>query len=125
MNERAKGKILEVIEIAILITLILTRFFIASEQNTWISVLNYMGLIIAKVSLYMEIHRQCSTYKKFDMVTGIFVIILAILAVIAGLVFAEIVVLDTKIKDVISLFTLLITLPIRLYVSIIDEVIKD
>lgn len=125
MDDQGNRKILELIEIAVISTLILTRFFIASDENTWISLLNYMGLVIAVVSLYTDIRRQCFKYKKIDLITGIFVIVIIVIAVIAGLIFAEIIILNTKYNDIISLFTLLITLPVRLYISIIKEAIKD
>jgi len=125
MGDRTKEKILEVIEIAVLLTLIVVRFFISSDENVWISVLNYVGLILAFSSLYLEIRTDCSTYKKFDFVTGVFVICFVVLSVFAGLILTEIITLSTKASDIIMLVTLLITLPMRFYKSIIAEALKD
>ena len=125
MGDRTKEKILEVVEIAILLTLIVVRFFISSDENVWINVLNYFGLILAFSSLYLEIRTDCSAYKKFDFVTGIFVIGFVVLSMFAGLILTEIITLNTKASDIIMLVTLLITLPMRLYKSIIAEALKD
>lgn len=125
MGDRTKEKILEVIEIALLLTLIVVRLFISSDENVWISVLNYFGLILAFSSLYLEVRTNCLTYKKFNFVTGIFVIGFIILSIFAGLILAEVITLSSRASDIIMLVTLLITLPMRLYKSIIAEALKD
>lgn len=125
MENREKTKILQIIEVVILFILIVVRLVITSEENAWISLLNYIGLILAVVSLYSDIRAACSHYRKFDFVTGVFVLCLLVLGVIAGLIFAEIIIVKTKGNDIILLLTLLTTLPMRLYESIIADAIKD
>lgn len=123
--ERTKQKILEIVEIVLLLTLIGARIAINSDENNWISLLNYIGLLIAYVSLYLDISAECARNKKFDVFTGWFVVLLGILVFIGALILSEIIVLNTKMNDIILLVTLLVSLPTRLYKSIIVELTKN
>lgn len=123
--ERTKQKIMEIVEIVLLLTLIGVRLVIKSDDNSWISLLNYIGLLIAYVSLYLDISVDCSKNKKFNAVTGWFVVLLGVLVFIGALILSEIIVLNTKMNDIILLVTLLVSLPTRLYKSIIVELTKN
>lgn len=123
--ERTKQKIMEIVEIVLLLTLIGVRLVIESDDNTWISLLNYIGLLIAYVSLYLDISADCAKNKKFNAVTGWFVVLLGVLVFIGALILSEIIVLNTKMNDIILLVTLLVSLPTRLYKSIIVELTKS
>lgn len=125
MEERTKVKILGTIEVVVLLVLIIVRLFISSDENIWISTLNYVGLMLAYVSLYFEVRADCLNYKKFDFVTGIFVISIIPLTILAGVIATGLITLSTKSNDIILLITLLISLPMQLYKSIILNAIKD
>lgn len=125
MIDKTKSQLMEIAEIALLVTLIVIRVLISSDENTWISLLNYLGLIIAVVSLYLEIHEEYSSYRKLDLVTGVFAVLLIILVVLAGLILTEIIVLNTKCNDIILLLTLLVALPARFYKRLIARAITE
>ena len=125
MRDNTNNRILEIAEISVLVTLLFIRLFIKSDQNNWISLLNFAGFIIAYVSLYASIYRSCSTYKKIDIVTGVFIILLVLQMIIAGLILSEVLILSTKCNDIILILTLLITLPTKLLSNLIANLIKN
>lgn len=125
MKEHTKERILEIIEVFVLCTLIVARFLISEDNIAWISLLNYLGLFIAFASFFMMSCEEFSTKKKFNVVAGVFVVVMIILSVIAGLIFAGLIVLNTKWNDIILLVTLLVSLPTRLYISWISDFVKD
>ena len=125
MKDHTKNRILEIIVFFVLLTLIFVRFVISEDNNTWISLLNYLGLFIAVGSLFLTLCDEFSSREKFSVIAGGFLIVLIILAIIAGLIFAGIIELNTKWNDIILLLTLLASLPTRLYISWISDFVKD
>ena len=118
-------RIIEIIEVFWLCTLLVVRLCVKSDQNNWITLLNVLGLIITCVSFWSNVYNRCSGYKKMNMVTGIFLVVLLFLTILAALVFAEIITLNTKCNDLILIVTLLLSLPVELLTSIIANMIKD
>lgn len=125
MEKQAERKVFEIVEVVILSTLLFVRIFGNSEENNWINLLNFISLIVSFVSLYMNIRTECSTYKKFDIITGIFALILIALAIVLSFILSGGISLNTKCNDIILIITLLLTLPTKLYCNIIGDIIKD
>lgn len=125
MEKQAERKVFEIVEVVILSTLLFVRIFVNSEENNWINLLNFISLIVSFVSLYMNIRTECSTYKKFDIITGIFALILIALAIVLSFILSGGISLNTKCNDIILIITLLLTLPTKLYCNIIGDIIKD
>ncbi len=125
MEKQAERKVFEIVEVVILSTLLVVRLFSNSEENNWINLLNFIGLIVAFTSLYMSIRMECSVYKKFDIITGAFVLILIALTIVLSFILTGFISLNTKWNDIILIITLLISLPTKLYCNIIGDIIKD
>jgi len=120
-----KERIIDVVVITLIITLIVVRIFAPSDGGIWISFFNYISLVIAYVSVYLEIHSKSSTYEKFNVITGVFVIVLIGLVIFAGLIISEVIKLNAKTNDIILLITLLVTLPTRFYTTLILKAVKE
>ena len=114
-----KQKILGICEVVLLVTLIVARLLISSEQNQWISLLNYCGFVIAFIALFLDIYNDFSTRRGFNTITGVFILTLVVLIAFAALILSGVIIISTKCSDVILLGTLLITLPTRFYKSLI------
>ncbi len=114
MDEQ-RGFLLEIVEITLLLTLLIVRFFISEENNMWISLLNHFGLIIAVTSLHQDVLLMYRGMPKMSFVTGVFVVILVVLMIAFALIFASVFVPNTKYNDMILLLTLLVSLPARYY----------
>lgn len=117
-----KTKMIELMTIVVLVTLIVTRIILETlsdgTQSTeqWIAVVNYIGLPIAVYSLYMQVAGKCSAFVK-----GLGVIVCCLLIIPGVLIFTEVLTLNSLWNDLIMLVTLLISLPTRLYCSLLTK----
>lgn len=125
MGSKPGRKVFEIVEIVVLSTLLLIRLLFDSEENNWVNLLNFASLVVAFVSLYINVRTECLQYKKFDSITGCFVLILVALMVVFSFILAGKIPLNTKCNDVILIITLLLTLPSKLYSCIIANIIKN
>ena len=125
MKKHNNSIIVEIVEFAALLLLLFVRIFIQSNQNTWIDLLNFIGLALAGWSLYIGIRSDCLKYKKFSLVTGFFVIVLLVWVIFFCFILVGKLSFSDRINDVILIITLLLTLPARLYKRVMVSIIKD
>lgn len=120
-----KTKMIELMTIVVLMTLIVTRICLEilsdGTQSTehWISVVNYMGIPIAVYSLYMQVAGNCNAFTK-----GLGAIVCCLLIIPGVLIFTQVLTLNSLWNDLILLVTLLISLPTRLYCSLLTKKAK-
>lgn len=112
--------ILQAIVAVILFALIVIRVFLKDEEcGNWISVLNSMGLVVAVFTLHDELKKTYGQAKKFDLITGVFVVVIAVFCLLVLLIWLGIISLSTLWSDVILLVTLLVSLPVRFYKKLV------
>lgn len=119
---KQKSNIYELFTIAILFTLISTRFFCVNTN--WIDAVNFAGLITACISLYFDTYEMCKNYRKVNMFTGISIFALAILVVLEVLIIIKVLNISALWNDIITLGALLVSLPANLYKKILAELLK-
>lgn len=123
MTENKKN-IYDILIIAVLITLVIIRLFLRKNDCSWINAINFGGIIIAYASLYFEIFSACKKLEKINYYTGISVFILIVLVVIEVLVAFNIIKISSLGNDVITLITLLISLPAKFYKKLIAHMLN-
>ena len=116
---KIKQNLLYICLIVAIITLLFCRLFTNAINQTAIQTINFLGLIISIVTLYMELYVQYKDKTKFISFTGLFVILVIVLIAILILLAFSIVILNDRANDFISFLTLLISLPSRFYITII------
>ena len=111
-----------------IIALIIVRLFMSSPSKHWISTLNFIGLILATISLYTKIIAKCRGNKNAARFVGyftiIFIIVLLAFFIILALIFAQTITLPSKANDIVFLLTLLFSLPSDELVLLIDKIIN-
>lgn len=122
--QKSKKLIRDIVVAAVLITLIFARVILSEENCLWINAINFAGIIMACVSLYVDIFNECRKLEKINLFTGVCVCILAILVVVEVLVFLNIIKFSTRWNDVITLLVLLISLPSKLYTKVFAKILK-
>lgn len=110
--------------VVILITLIVIRLTLPEGSYPWINAINYMGFVVAIVSLFFTFHSKYGQYKKTYPIIGVFMLLSTILIIIGVLIFTNILVPTSKANDSIMLLTLLISLPSELYIQLIGQYVK-
>ena len=118
-----KSNIYNIVTVAILITIIIVRLFLTDIDN-WINAINFAGIIIACFSLYCDTFQECKNYKKINMFTGISILVFCVFVIIEVLIVIEIISVSNLGNDVITLCTLLLSLPANLYKKILAELLK-
>lgn len=106
-----------------LITLIIIRFT-NNNPNSWISCLNYIGLVIAVFGFLFEFSSRYSGNKVANFIKGIVIIVIALLIVFGCLIVTETIKIDALANDEILLFTLLISLPTNYYCELLDKIVR-
>lgn len=100
-----------------LLTLIVVRIVITSV--TWMGIVSYIGLVIAIWDFYKDIEDEFIFYAKFYTVRGVFILLFIVLMILGILMIISIISIDDRIVDVLTLLTLLISLPKKFLCSII------
>lgn len=115
-----KKKAINIFAFFFLITAFVIRMFISNERSTWIEIINLAGLFLAVLNLYSMCYLKTD---KFKIVTGIFALILLLMAIGGVLMVADVWKLDARQNDLLTILTLLISLPSDLYVLWIKKAI--
>lgn len=90
----------------------------------WMGIISYIGLTIALWDLYKDIEEDYCCYEKpFYIFRGIYILIFLISAVLGVLLFVKILKITSKISDLFTLLTLLISLPRKLVCTTIGKLI--
>ena len=123
MNEN-KIVIKDIFCVGAIITLIAVRFLVSEDNCLWINAINFSGIIMACLSLYFYIFKECKELKKINLFTGVSVCILAVLVIVEILVILNLIKFSNLWNDVITLVVLLISLPEVLYKRIFIKILK-
>lgn len=104
-----------------LILLILIRIF--SNEGGWMVGIQYIGLGIAYLDLFSNILGTTKKIKIFKKVLGIMILFMLICIIIAILGSLQIVgiLAEQKAMDIVTLITLLLSLPQKLYLRLLEE----
>ena len=121
MTVEEKDKILGIAEVVFLITLGFIRVLSVSTECAWISLVNYIGLVISISGFYIDLDFECSRNPKFTIIRGIFIIVVIIMAILLALIATSVLKLNTLANDLILLITLLVTLPAKFYKQLIKS----
>lgn len=118
-----KKSTFELFVVVALAALIIIRLF-AHEADSWISCMNYFGLVIAVCGLLIAFSSQCEKNKTVDFIKGLFIIVIAILIVIGCLIATGTIKLSVLANDEILLGTLLISLPTNYYCVLLGKLVE-
>ena len=114
----------DIVVFAVVFTLMIVRIFTPHENCLWINAINFAGVIIACIALYIDVFNECKGVEKINLFTGISVCILVVLVIIEVLVVINIIEFSVLWNDLITLFILLISLPTKLYTRIFSNLLK-
>lgn len=115
---------LNVAIVFVLLVLVCIRFFISDENCNWISAINFSGILMAWANIHIDLYTELNNCEKIHFFTGISYSIIAILVVITILVLFGIISFSIRTNDIITLITLLISLPCELHKKILGRFIK-
>ena len=121
-DEAVNMKIKNVLLSVFIVALIYIRS--KSEDAPWIGIISYMGFLLALGDLFYEV-----VYKYSNRVgIGFFILVCILvgigLIIVLANIFTEIIVLNEKKTDILTLLALLISLPHELYVGALGKIIK-
>ena len=122
--QESKKNIKDIFVALILLTLIIVRVFVAGESCLWINAINFAGVIMACITLYIDTYNECKKLEKINLFTGICVCIFGVLIIMEVLVILNIIRFSTLVNDVITLLALLISLPSKLYTKVFLNILK-
>ena len=109
----------------ILFLLLVGRIVIPDEQSKWIQGIGFIGVVVALVDLYSNTYKQNHQKDKFKVITGLAIIVATLLMIIAvGMVMNKIV-LRSRGNDVLTILSLLISLPSELYCDWIKKYVDN
>ena len=119
-----KRNICDILIIVVLLTLIIIRIVLHDKECSWINAINFAGIIIAYASLFIEIYSENKTLEKRKFFVGISVLLLIALAVVEVFVILNMIKISTLGNDLITLITLLISLPVKFQKKIIVSILS-
>lgn len=109
----------------VLFLLLVGRIVIPDEQSKWIQGIGFIGVVVALVDLYSNTYKQNHQKDKFKVITGLAIIVATLLMIIAvGMVMNKIV-LRSRGNDVLTILSLLISLPSELYCDWIKKYVDN
>ena len=118
----AKQKVAKLAILAFLAVVLLIRILIPDEQSFWIEFINYTGVCVAGVDLYLKCY---TTADKFKIIIGVAVIALLVIVLGAALILTNIWQLDSRQNDILTITALLLSLPSDLYVFWIKKFVES
>lgn len=121
---KAKKNTINIVVLFILLVLIVVRVFISDKNCNWISAINFSGVLMAWCNIHFDVYSEFNSYEKIHFFTGVSCTVIVVLAIITVLVLLEIIDFSIKTNDIITLITLLISLPCELHKKIIGSIIK-
>ena len=113
----------ELFEIVLLAGMIIIRFLPIGDDNPIIKIAGYVGVLVSVVDLYIDSIDRFSNYDKFHVIRGWSWVIFLLMAIFLVLFLAGIVKINAIWSDVFTLLALLITLPKRLYIQLLEKYI--
>lgn len=122
--EISRNKIFSIAVIVLLLTMIFVRCFFGEENCTWITGINFFGIIVACLSFYFETYICCKKCNKIHLFSGMFACVLIILVILEVFIVFGLVKVSELANDIITLVTLLISLPTRFYIKLLSNILK-
>ena len=122
MENKIIGKILIFL---VLFLLLLARFFMDDEHSKWIQFIGFAGVVISLIDLYGSAYFQFRGKDKFNVITGIAIILACVIAVVIVGMILDFIVLGAKGNDCLTILALLISLPADLYCNWIGKYVND
>lgn len=113
----------ELFEIVVLSGLIIVRFLPIGDNNPIIKIAGYVGVLVSVLDLYIESIGNLSDYDKFHVIKGWSYLIFILMSIFLVLFLVGIVNINDVWSDVFTLMALLITLPKRLYIQLLEKYI--
>lgn len=113
----------ELFEIVVLSGLIIVRFLPIGDNNPIIKIAGYVGVLVSVLDLYIESIGNFSDYDKFHEIKGWSYLIFILMSIFLVLFLVGIVNINDVWSDVFTLMALLITLPKRLYIQLLEKYI--
>ena len=108
----------------ILSVLIIVRLILPEGSYSWINFVNYLGLVIAIISLFFSMCSEFQQSKRFYPIVGFFVVLFIVFIIIGILILTNILVPNAKVNDSIMLLTLLISYASLLFVKKMGQCLK-
>jgi membrane-associated HD superfamily phosphohydrolase len=109
----------------VLFLLLIGRIVVSDEQSKWIQGIGFIGVVVALVDLYANTYKQNHQKDKFKVIIGLAVIIATLLMIIAVGMIMNIIVLQSRGNDVLTILSLLISLPSELYCDWIKKYVDN
>lgn len=106
-----------------LLALIIIRLLV-DDANSWISFLNYFGLVIAAWGFLIEFSARYKKNNVANFIKGVLMLVIATLVVLGCLIVTGIIELSVLANDEILLWTLLISLPTNYYCELLDKLVN-
>ncbi len=124
MIQKGRNRIGDIIILAVLTTLLVLRMHKGDESPTWISFINLSGLITSYFTLFTNIYITNGNKKCINSFTGVGVVILVGSVIYATIVLANSISFTSTVNDIITLFTLIMSLPNQLWVDLANKLLK-
>lgn len=118
-----KNRLFSFLVVIALVALIIIRLC-SDDASTWISCLNYIGLVIAVCGFLIEFASRYKKNKIANFIKGILLIVISIMIIIGCLVVTGFIKLSVLANDEIMLWTLLISLPVNYYCELLSKIIN-
>lgn len=118
----AKQKMAKFAIAIFLVAVFIIRLLIPDTQSVWIEIINYAGVCVALIDLYLKCYTKTD---KFKVITGIAVLVLVALGVGAALMLTNILQLNSRQNDILTIFALLLSLPSDLYAFWIKKFVES
>lgn len=99
----------------ILLLLLIIRIFLDDKHSKWIQYIGFIGVIVALIGLYKNLYDRYYHIDKFKVISGLAIIITFIVVLIGAGMITNLIMLDGKCNDCLTILALLISLPSDLY----------
>lgn len=109
----------------VLFLLLVARIVIPDEQSKWIQGIGFIGVVVALVDLYSNAYKQNHQKDKFKVIMGLAIIVATLLMIIAVGMIMNKIVLRSRGNDVLTILSLLISLPSELYCDWIKKYVDN
>lgn len=106
-----------------LIAVLLIRVILKDEQSKGIQIISLLGVIIALADVYGNLYVKNYKKDKFRIISGLAIIIAFVLMCVLAGMFWNLIDIESKGNDILTILALLISLPSDLYCDWINKYI--
>lgn len=123
--EALKNNISNIVIMVFLLVFVFVRMFDNEESVPLVNAINFAGIMMAVISLMFEVYTECKDDEKIKFFIGLSIVIIIALLVVTTLILLSIISPSNKANDIITLVTLLISLPYKFHKKIICKILKN